>query len=105
MCQAQVLFKHNNFLISPQSVIEILLSIALAKNEMINVKTQYASMMKMKTSKGLAVRAATVFELPIRSLTVMENTTDEVSTRFMKLLVNGLNAKRKETGSTIYLKV
>lgn len=84
---------------------EILLSIALATNEMTNVKTQYANMMKMNTSKGLAVLAATVFELPIKSLTVMENTTDEVSTRFMKLLVNGLNARRKDTGSTMYLKV
>ncbi|MDX9939341.1 MAG: hypothetical protein RBT44_05240 [Sphaerochaetaceae bacterium] len=62
-------------------------------------------MMKIYTSKGLAVLAATVFELPIRSLTVMENTTDEVSTRFMKLLVKGLNANRKDTGNMIYLKV
>lgn len=86
-------------------MIEIFLSISFATNERIKVKTAYANKIKIKTSKGRAVWAATVFEVPIKSLTVIEKTTEEVKIKFMKLLVSGLKAILKETGKITYLKI
>jgi hypothetical protein len=46
-----------------------------------------------------------VLETPINSFTVIENTTEDVSTRLIKLLVKGLKAIRREIGKTTYRKV
>jgi len=84
---------------------EIFLSTIFATNERIKVNIAYANRIKIKTSKGRAVCAATVLEVPIRSLTVIEKTTEDVKIKFMKLLVSGLKAILRETGRITYLKI